>query len=359
MKSNKLIAIILSLAFISAACGRSNEEFSPVACAEKAFGESEISQQFESSGYVSTFDPMQERVLEKCKEIASLYSDLYNSADKAEPQNRWDSLTLSQDSIDAIENLLMNAGYDVMDTNERYPSYLTTADKFYAFWDAVNRQEPAEQEIISIRNSGDLSYILFTYDDAGAYFYCMSYNISGQSDPYYEKHQIQDWELTSKGNFFYRIRPANDKHYPDFSLIRTVAPDPVLFDFTLQCVLSAGYVGTNIFFHDWNEMNWNKLSFNDLWEYLYSAHYGTQYRPDYSTYISEKGCYKVPASEFERIIMPYFQIDIETFRTLAQYNAEGDYYPWRPLETNDFAFLWYYSCSPEVTAYYCEFSVSH
>lgn len=351
MKLNKFIALILLLTFISTACGQSKEKFPSEVYLDEQTGAGEITQQFESCEYVSASDPMQTQILEKCKEIVSLYYELYNHAEKIEPQSRWDNLTLSQDSIDAIENLLINAGYDVMDTNERYPSYLTTADKFYAFWDAVKRQEPAEQEVIFIRNSGDLSYLLFTYDDVGAFFYCMSYCISGQSDPCYEIHQIQDWELTDRGNFFYRIRPADDKHYPDFSLIRTAAPDPALCDFNLRCVLPIGYVGTNIFLRDWNEKNWNELSFNDLWEYLYFARCGTQYLPDYSTYLPERGCYKVPASEFERIIMPYFQIDIEDFRTLAQYNAEGDYYPWRPLETNDVVFLWYYSCLPEVTAY--------
>ena len=61
--------------------------------------------------------------------------------------------------------------------------------------------------------------------------------------------------------------------------------------------------------------------------------------------------YEIPATEFEKIVMPYFNINIETFRKLAQYNAEGDYYPWRPLETNDFVRLWYYTIEPEVTAY--------
>ena len=38
-------------------------------------------------------------------------------------------------------------------------------------------------------------------------------------------------------------------------------------------------------------------------------------------------------------------------RELAQYNAVEDYYPWRPVETNDYVFLDFYSIDPEVTAY--------
>lgn len=49
--------------------------------------------------------------------------------------------------------------------------------------------------------------------------------------------------------------------------------------------------------------------------------------------------------------MQYFTIDIDTLRQVAQYNAEGDYYPWRPVETNDYVFLYYYTVESEVTAY--------
>ena len=51
-------------------------------------------------------------------------------------------------------------------------------------------------------------------------------------------------------------------------------------------------------------------------------------------------------------MLPYFKIDRDTFRDLAQYHAETDSYPWRQIETNDFVFyLSYYMMEPEVTAY--------
>ena len=61
--------------------------------------------------------------------------------------------------------------------------------------------------------------------------------------------------------------------------------------------------------------------------------------------------YAIPAEEFEAVVLPYYNIDLNTFRELSQYNSDGNYYPWRPLETNDFAFIWYYNIEPQVTAY--------
>ena len=99
-------------------------------------------------------DPMFDRIEDRCKEIESLYHTLFESAEKTAPTTQWDYPLLSQSSIDSIENLLYDAGYDVMDTNEPYPEYLTTSERFYVFWDAVQQNRDAEQEVITILKSG-------------------------------------------------------------------------------------------------------------------------------------------------------------------------------------------------------------
>lgn len=296
-------------------------------------------------------DPVQEYMVTRCEEIAAMYHDLYLESEKSEPADQWSEEVLSQSSIDAMESRLMDAGIDVLDTNGDYPSYLPTSDHLYDFLDHVQRGEPAEQEIFSILESGDLSYRLFRCGEDGTYCYTMRFRLDSDEDPYYERHRVLDWELTDKGNFFYRIYPAGDKHYEDYALIRTVQPDAELWDLTFQYIYPGGYVGSNIFLTDWDEENWNELSFNDVWEYLYFACYGVQYQTDSVTYIPEKDSYMVPAGTFEETVLPYFNIDLERFRKMAQYDAEGDGYPWRPIYTNDFVFLWYYTCEPEVTAY--------
>lgn len=60
-------------------------------------------------------DPMFDRMEDRCKEIVSLYHALYESAEKTVPTSQWEYPLLSQDSIDSIENLLYNAGFDVID----------------------------------------------------------------------------------------------------------------------------------------------------------------------------------------------------------------------------------------------------
>lgn len=337
MKLNRLVCLIIFVLLLSACSG-------PDDGSQPSISNGHSTPEVQS-------DPMKETIEQRCKEITSMYYHLYASADKKEPQNQWDDPVMSQSSIDAIENLLIDAGYDVMDTNGPYPSYLTTADSFYEFWECVQQKKSAEQEIISIMESGGIAYQLIIFDSEKAYLYSMRYGFDEITDLNYEKHEILDWEVTEKGNFYYRIYPADDKHYADFSLVRLAEPNLVLYDLNMKYIWAGGYIGTNMFLTDWTEDDFAQLSFNDLWEYLYHDYHGEYVSNDAYAFIPERYCYQIPAEEFEEVILQYFTIDIDTLRQVAQYNAEGDYYPWRPIETNDYVFLYYYTVESEVTAY--------
>lgn len=288
-------------------------------------------------------DPMREQLQKRCGEIASVCSETYRRADKT-------GTTLSQSTIDEMEAALYDAGLDVIDTSGEYPAYLMTADRFRDFWQNVQSGKTAEQETITVRETGTFTYQLFTDGDGDACVYSMDYPMGGGSEVYYEKQEILEWNLTDKGNFYYRLYPAGDKHYADFSLIRLEASDPELCDLNRKYVMAGGYIGTNMYLTDWNEDNFENLSFNDMWEYLYYDTYGERFQPDGYSYIREQCCYEIPAEEFEKVILPYFDIDLDKFRELAHYSGEGDYYPWRQIETNDYVFLRYYMIEPEVTA---------
>ena len=337
VKLNRLIGLMILVILLSACSGPDDGSQSSISNGHNTME--------------SQSDPMKETVEQRCKEIISMYYDLYVSADKSVPQNQWDNPVLSQSSIDAIESLLMNAGLDVIDTNGVYPSHLSTADNFYRFWDYIEQDRSAEQEILWILEDGALSYRLFVHQDGETYVYSMHYPIDVNRNVSYEAHKVLEWKLTDKGNFYYRIYPAGDKHYSDYALIRMFEPDRELYDLTMKYIWAGGYVGTNIFLIDWTEDNLGDLSFNDIFESLYYDCYGKQFWPEGYDFILEQGCCKIPAAEFEEVILPYFDIDLDTFREMAQYDAAGDYYPWRQIQTNDFVFLYYYTVEPEVTGY--------
>lgn len=294
-----------------------------------------------------------QRQLEKrCAEIVSMYQDLYAAADKVEPESRWEEPVLEQSSIDLIEERLQSAGLDVIDTDEICPGYLTTGEHFYSFWNAVQQERDTQQEVIAIRPSGALDYQLFTYREGTAMVFSMVDLVDDKMEPDYEVHEILDWDVTEKGNFYYRIHPEGDKHFSAYTMLRLEKPKKELWELNQKYIMAGGYIATNLFLTDWTEENFSGLCFNDLWEYLYRYENEEQFSPDGYAYSDELRCYQIPAVEFERVILPYFHIDRQMLRRLAQYQDDGDYYPWRQIETNDFAFhLSYYSIEPEVTAF--------
>lgn len=295
--------------------------------------------------------PTQEKLEKRCSEIMEMYRDLYESAGKTVPENRWELPRLSQTDIDAMEDRLRGAGLDVLDSREQTPEYLATGDKFRSFLEKVSQGETSQQEVISLRSSGDLGYRLFTCEDGQITVYSMVSSITGEDDPVYEVHSVLDWELTDSGNFYYSIYPQWDKHYVAYTLIRLEAPEEALWELNRRYIHAGGYVGSNLFLTDWSEADFSGLCFNDLWEYLYRYVHGVQFSPEGYVYSKESHCYEIPAQEFEEIILPYFHIDEQTLRTLARFDPEKNAYPWRQIQGNDLvSILQYHSMEPEVTA---------
>lgn len=295
---------------------------------------------------------MEQRVQKRCQEIVRMYRELYDAADKREPKNRWEDFFLAQSSIDAIEERLLSAGLPVLDSGEGVPGYLPAGADFVSFLEAVRQKKDASQELISVRESGNLGYQRFTYEDGQLVVYSMMVSVTGDAEPIYEVHSVLDWELTDRGNFYYSIYPQWDKHYVAYALIRLEAPEKALWELTRKYIDAGCYVGSNLFLTNWTEEDFRGLSFNDLWEYLYRYEHGEQFSPNGYAYCAEGHYYEIPAEEFEGIILPYFHIDRELLRSLAGFDRERHTYPWRQIQSNELvSILQYYTMEPEVTEY--------
>ena len=323
MKRKRLLVLLLVLMILTS-CGKKEEE-------------SVVTEEAEYT--IQT--QVQERMEARCREIVDVCADLWTVSEDS---------GFSRSVLDAMEERLAEEGYAVVDTDANYPAWLR-AEGFDSFWSCVCRGEPAEQEVVTILESGGLGYILFTYDGDVAWFHFLQYT-PGEKDAevQYEQHEVLDWTLTDRGNFYYQIYPAGNKHYDDYTLLRTNAPDRELWDLQKRYITPGGYIGTNLFLTNWTETDWGELSFNDVWDYLYFYLHGEQYAPKDTMAAPEWNGYWIPAGEFEEVILAYFDVDLDLLRQRAWYDAEKNAYPWRPVETNDYVFLQYYTGQPEVTA---------
>lgn len=253
--------------------------------------------------------------------------------------------------IDVIEERFIESGVPILDTQDGCPSYLANSQCVYSFWEKVQSQQKADLRYLSIHKKGGIIYTALHNEGGIGTYVCVIVEWDSGNRPYvsmWETHTIQDWELTEHGNFYFRIRPANDKHYIDYCLLRLVPPDPDMCKLTNKYIRLIGYYSVNIFLCDWDEQNYGELSFNDLLEYLYvmDNHCSLQYE-DYAC-LAGKESVLIPASVFEKTILSHFRISKDLLRIKCHYNAEKDAYPWRPFYTNDAIQYWFPFVDSEV-----------
>lgn len=113
----------------------------------------------------------EEDLLVRCNEIVSLYRDIFDSAEKLPPENRWDGATLSQQSINEIEARLIENGLNIIDSSEICPGYLTNVEEFRSFLDSIRRERNAVQEVCAIDSTGALEYRRFVQEGKNTYVY--------------------------------------------------------------------------------------------------------------------------------------------------------------------------------------------
>lgn len=294
---------------------------------------------------------MERFIQKRCDEIAALYQPLYDAAEKVAPDTPREQSTLLQQDIDAMEERLAAAGIDVLDSSESLPVYLTTGERFRVFWSQVQQHQDARQEIVSIRPTGELGYRLLVFQKGAAMVYSMVRPMEPDGETNYQARPILDWELSRRGNFYYRIHQPGDKHFAGYEMLRLEKPDAALFGLQRTYLMAGSYFASNLFLTDWTEEDYSDLSFNDLWEYLYHDVTGSYFDPEGYEYNAAQHHFELPAEEFEPLIQRYFRIDLETLRHLAGYNPQRNTYPWRKVVTVDYVdHLSLYTMEPEVTA---------
>ena len=70
----------------------------------------------------------------------SYIGETYQNAEKV-PSQYWNTNEeVTQETVDAIENILIEAGYSVINSDIIYPEYLENSDCFKPFWEHVKQK---------------------------------------------------------------------------------------------------------------------------------------------------------------------------------------------------------------------------
>ena len=266
----------------------------------------------------------------KCTQVAELCGNLFLNAETETSIYFPNETTLVQESVDSIEATLIDAGYPVVDSDAKYPSYLANAESIQGFFNAAERGESVRQDIIYVSEYGMLQIYTLCYGEGDPYCIhgSVMFNEDGTldiADP--QESPLLSCGLTYNGYLYYQFQPLNN-HGEAISWLLTSPAETSLYDLCEKYILPIGYQSNNLFLVDWDSSDYGYLSFNDLLEYLYYAQHGEYMSTSDLAFYTDTAISSIPADMFESVILPFFDVPLDDFRAFALYDSATDTYPW-------------------------------
>ncbi len=284
-----------------------------------------------------------------------LYETKHTAKTEASPYMPQESV-LTQDSIDAMETILIQNGYPILDTDNCYPAFIANGEGFDTFQKAAETDSTARQEYLWISPSGGLHYCALETSPDGDSFTeaAMEWKQEKQSRELeiteLYKRELLDWTLTENGHFYYKLYEAHSPAFEDYTLLRLYAPDKQLCDQSAAYVEPVGYQSNNLFSSEWSSPDYAAICFNDTLEFLYREQTGKILDPLLLDVQEHPFYYQIPADTFESVITAYFDIAPENLRALCCYDADTDMYPWLDVAYDNLSY--FPLITPDVKAYH-------
>ena len=273
---------------------------------------------------------IQEESEEDADEIINICIDLY---EKATEENKLADL----ETIRGIVNRLGENGYSAVDSRNQVN--MTEAEQVLEFCEKVDTQEEAEITIIEVSYLGGfVKYDLETKDgnvDVVRSYY--KYENGNMKREVTGSYQAEYWNYTEDGYLMFSGVWFSEELYvltlsgaEEHTALRVQTLDETYRELSRKYLLPIGFEQNNMFIVDWSEDDFGELNFYDMFDLLYPKVYGTNIPYVADDNFGVGAVYQIPKDDFERVILPYFDIDSETLQSKTIYNAEDKTYEYKP-----------------------------
>ena len=272
----------------------------------------------------------QQNVKDNEDEIIEICSQLYK---KASEENKIADL----ETVRIIVNQFGENGYPAVDSRNQIN--MTEPEKVVEFCEKVDAQEEAEITILEVSYLGGfVKYDLHTKD--GKVDVVRSYYKYENGDMYREvtgSYQAEYWNYTEDGYLMFSGVWFSEELYvltlsgaEEHTALRVQPLDETYRELSRKYLLPIGFEQNNMFIVDWSEDDFGELNFYDMFDLLYPKVYGTNIPYVADDNLGVGAVYQIPKDDFERVILPYFDIDSETLQSKTIYNAEDKTYEYKP-----------------------------
>ena len=272
----------------------------------------------------------QQNVKDNEDESIEICSQLYK---KASEENKIADL----ETVRIIVNQFGENGYPAVDSRNQIN--MTEPEKVVEFCEKVDAQEEAEITILEVSYLGGfVKYDLHTRD--GKVDVVRSYYKYENGDMYREvtgSYQAEYWNYTEDGYLMFSGVWFSEELYvltlsgaEEHTALRVQPLDETYRELSRKYLLPIGFEQNNMFIVDWSEDDFGELNFYDMFDLLYPKVYGTNIPYVADDNLGVGAVYQIPKDDFERVILPYFNIDSETLQSKTIYNAEDKTYEYKP-----------------------------
>ena len=272
----------------------------------------------------------QQNVKDNEDEIIEICSQLYK---KASEENKIADL----ETVRIIVNQFGENGYPAVDSRNQID--MTEAEMVVEFCEKVDAQEEAEITILEVSYLGGfVKYDLHTR--GGKVDVVRSYYKYENGDMYREvtgSYQAEYWNYTEDGYLMFSGVWFSEELYvlelsgaEEHTALRVQPLDETYRELSRKYLLPIGFEQNNMFIVDWSEDDFGELNFYDMFDLLYPKVYGTNIPYVADDNLGVGAVYQIPKDDFERVILPYFNIDSETLQSKTIYNAEDKTYEYKP-----------------------------
>ena len=264
-----------------------------------------------------------EKMIECCLELY----------EKAAEENKIADLEM----IRSIVNRFGENGYPAVDSRNQID--MTEAEQVERFCEMVDTQEEAEITIIEVSYLGGfVKYDLETKDgnvDVVRSYY--KYENGNMKREVTGSYQAEYWNYTEDGYLMFSGVWFSEELYvltlsgaEEHTALRVQPLDETYRELSRKYLLPIGFEQNNMFIVDWSEDDFGELNFYDMFDLLYPKVYGTNIPYVADDNFGVGAVYQIPKDDFERVILPYFDIDSETLQSKTIYNAEDKTYEYKP-----------------------------
>lgn len=264
-----------------------------------------------------------EKMIECCLELY----------EKAAEENKIADLEM----IRSIVNQFGENGYPAVDSRNQID--MTEAEQVERFCEMVDTQEEAEITIIEVSYLGGfVKYDLETKDgnvDVVRSYY--KYENGNMKREVTGSYQAEYWNYTEDGYLMFSGVWFSEELYvltlsgaEEHTALRVQPLDETYRELSRKYLLPIGFEQNNMFIVDWSEDDFGELNFYDMFDLLYPKVYGTNIPYVADDNLGVGAVYQIPKDDFERVILPYFDIDSETLQSKTIYNAEDKTYEYKP-----------------------------